>query len=45
MMTPTGFTPFMTADFSRLWGVRPTAVAGRSIYLFHLPEVLGAGSP
>jgi dolichyl-phosphate-mannose-protein mannosyltransferase len=45
MMTPTGFTPFMTADFSRLWGVRPSAVAGRSIYLFHLPEVLGTGSP
>lgn len=45
MMTPTGFTPFMTADFSRLWGVRPTAVAGRSIYLFHLPEALGESSP
>ena len=45
MMTPTGFTPFMTADFSRLWGLRPAAVAGRSIYLYHLPEVLGAASP
>ena len=45
MMTPTGFTPFMTADFSRLWGLRPAAVAGRSIYLYHLPEVLGAAAP
>jgi len=45
MMTPTGFTPFLRADFSRLWDVRPTAVAGQSIYLFHLPEALGAGSP
>ena len=45
MMTPAGFTPFLRADFSRLWKVRPTAIAGQSIYLFHLPEVLGAGSP
>jgi hypothetical protein len=45
MMTGAGFTPFLTADFSRLWGVRPTAVAGRSIYLFYLPEALGSGSP
>ena len=45
MMTPEGFTPFMTADFSRLWGVKPSAVAGRSIYLFHLPEALAVTSP
>jgi dolichyl-phosphate-mannose-protein mannosyltransferase len=45
MMTPEGFTPFMTADFSRLWNLKPAAVAGRSIYLFHLTDVPAGPSP
>jgi 4-amino-4-deoxy-L-arabinose transferase-like glycosyltransferase len=38
-MTPQGFTPFFAVDFSPLRNERPAAVVGRSIYLFHLPEL------